>query len=256
MIFCFTGTGNSLHAAQTVASANNDRVILIADAYKTKQIAYTLANNESVGIVFPIYFWGLPTIVDEFISQLQLTNYKPDTFTYAVFTCGASTGRARQMLQGKLGERGYHLDSGFAVVMPDVYILLLELIPAEKQDRVLQKASVELDEISQRVVHRERGIFKVKPGFFPRLKTFVSYPFYKQGRSTKRFHITDDCIECGLCAEICPSSTIHLIDERPHWDKEKCVHCLACLHRCPTSAIQYGKATYRRGRYINPRARF
>src|SRR5665647_3157676 len=81
VIFCFTGTGNSLYAAQTIANANNDKVILIADAYKAKQFAYTLANNESVGFVFPIYFWGLPTIVDEFIAKLRLNNYKEDTFT-------------------------------------------------------------------------------------------------------------------------------------------------------------------------------
>jgi ferredoxin len=256
LIFCFTGTGNSLYAAQTIASANRDKVILIADAYKAKQFTYTLTDNESVGIVFPVYFWGLPTIVDEFISQLQLNNYKEETFTYVVFTCGASTGNAVHMLEGKLREGNHHLDSGFAVILPDVYILLLELIPAEKQERLLQKASEELDEIGHSVANKDRGIFKVKPGLFPRLKTFILYPFYKYGRNTKQFNITDDCIECGLCAEICPSGTIQLIDERPHWDKEKCVQCLACLHRCPTAAIQYGKATYRRGRYVNPKAKF
>ena len=34
-------------------------------------------------------------------------------------------------------------------------------------------------------------------------------------------------------------------------DEEKCSGC-GCINRCPVSAIQYGKRTVDRGRYVNP----
>ncbi|WP_407057868.1 EFR1 family ferrodoxin [Gudongella oleilytica] len=57
---------------------------------------------------------------------------------------------------------------------------------------------------------------------------------------------------CGVCEKICPSGTITMNMKRPEWTEERCIHCLACLHRCPQNAIQYGRKTDGRGRYINP----
>ncbi|MBS1315119.1 MAG: hypothetical protein HP045_01215 [Anaerotignum sp.] len=28
--------------------------------------------------------------------------------------------------------------------------------------------------------------------------------------------------------------------------------CMACVNRCPQTAIQYGKSTTKRGRYVHP----
>jgi NAD-dependent dihydropyrimidine dehydrogenase PreA subunit len=41
---------------------------------------------------------------------------------------------------------------------------------------------------------------------------------------------------------------------RPAWEGQ-CTLCLACLHRCPAEAIQYGKETVGKGRYVNPRVK-
>jgi NAD-dependent dihydropyrimidine dehydrogenase PreA subunit len=37
----------------------------------------------------------------------------------------------------------------------------------------------------------------------------------------------------------------------PVWGKE-CTQCLACIHRCPVQAIEYGKATIGKRRYVHP----
>ena len=79
------------------------------------------------------------------------------------------------------------------------------------------------------------------------------YPSYARGRSTRPFVVTDGCIGCGLCQEICPCGAITLAGGQPLWTKPQCVRCLACLHRCPTGAIHWKKAGEDRGRYFNPR---
>ena len=53
MIFYFTGTGNSLAAAQTIARATDDLLVDIGAAYKYKDFDFTLAQGEQLGFVFP-----------------------------------------------------------------------------------------------------------------------------------------------------------------------------------------------------------
>ena len=86
------------------------------------------------------------------------------------------------------------------------------------------------------------------------LKTYLVRPLFLRflmGRGT-RFRATGACVSCGLCARVCPTGNIALADDgRPRWG-DACVRCLACVHRCPARAVEYGKATERKGRYRHP----
>jgi ferredoxin len=49
--------------------------------------------------------------------------------------------------------------------------------------------------------------------------------------------ITEDCIECGSCAEICPEGAISQGDGRYVIDQDLCIECQSCLDECPSEAI-------------------
>ncbi|MGC9329561.1 MAG: DUF362 domain-containing protein [Candidatus Hinthialibacter sp.] len=59
------------------------------------------------------------------------------------------------------------------------------------------------------------------------------------------FSITDECILCGMCADICPVNAI-VGEEWPqsidHYryvvDQEACVECGECAEICPAQAIE------------------
>ena len=97
MIFYFSATGNSKYAAGRIASSTEDRLISLKDAVRGRSYRYDVSREERIGFVFPVYFWGLPSILRFFVKKLELTGYR-NQYVYAVLTCGSSTGSAGDQL--------------------------------------------------------------------------------------------------------------------------------------------------------------
>ena len=49
--------------------------------------------------------------------------------------------------------------------------------------------------------------------------------------------ISDACVSCGSCAEVCPMSAISEGDSQYVIDADTCVSCGACAEACPMEAI-------------------
>ena len=52
--------------------------------------------------------------------------------------------------------------------------------------------------------------------------------------------ITEDCVICGTCWEICPTNQL-LEDDWYYKIADTCVECGACARVCPNTAIMKGK---------------
>lgn len=51
------------------------------------------------------------------------------------------------------------------------------------------------------------------------------------------FFITEDCTNCGSCAEVCPEGAINQLGSA-HVITDKCIDCASCVEVCPVQAIQ------------------
>jgi len=49
--------------------------------------------------------------------------------------------------------------------------------------------------------------------------------------------IPERCIECGVCAKVCPENAIEMFDGKPVIDSSKCIGCATCAQRCPVKAL-------------------
>lgn len=249
MIFYFSGTGNSYYAARELSKVNKEEIVDIAEAMMNKQFDYQLKSGEQAGFVFPVYFYGIPTIVAEFIDELTL-KLNENTYLYAVMTCGGSISGADQLFRTRLLKNGYSLNACFELPMVDNYLLMYELSSPSEQKIKLDKADQKLLEIAKKITSEDKEGYI--SGAFGKITTQLIYPFYNAGRKTAKFTADERCTSCGLCERNCPEKAIVLEDGKPVWVKEKCVHCLACINACPVEAIQYGKRTRKRRRYLNP----
>ena len=71
-IYYFSGTGNSLKIARDIAEKLEEcELVPIAKVWQQDQLAST---SEKVGFIFPLYYFGLPKIVYDFINNIELAS--------------------------------------------------------------------------------------------------------------------------------------------------------------------------------------
>lgn len=63
-----------------------------------------------------------------------------------------------------------------------------------------------------------------------------SFAFGNAVPHRKGFEITEDCIGCGTCAQVCPQKAV---DEGAPYAirQENCLHCGLCFRECPAGAV-------------------
>lgn len=251
MIFYFSATGNSKYVALKIAAETEEEPVAIADCVKNRNFLFDVKDKEKIGFVTPTYFWGLPSIVIEFLEKLELRmpgSHHP--YIYHVATFGTTTGQVGAAVQEFLNKKGLSLDGRFCVQMPDTWTPVFNLTDKEKVGRINGRTEKQIAETAEKIKQKLVGDFSSRKMPMGAVRLF--YPQYERQRETRHFTVEDSCIGCGLCAKNCPVEAIEMQGGRPVWVKEKCALCLGCLHRCPKFAIQYGNRTKKHGQYRNP----
>jgi len=248
MIFYFTATGNSKFIAERIAAQTGDRVVDIAECVRAGSYSYELAEGEALGFVVPVYFYGIPIIVGDFLRKLDVSQ---KDYSYAVLNSGGTAGNAEGLFR-----RAFPVNAVFGIATVSNYVPLYRMEGDAEIQECLEKAEREIGVILRHVHEKSIGSFNAVRGHFPSVSTFVAYPLYRYGRKTSKFTVNDSCTGCGLCESICPRKAIQLTDGQPTWVIPRCEFCLGCLHRCPSAAINYGGKSAENGRYVNPRVRF
>lgn len=81
-LFFFSATGNSLIVAKDIAAKLPDTQISSIPKVIHQEIDLSADN---IGIIFPVYFLGMPRIVIDFINKLEPSKTK---YIFAVSTSG------------------------------------------------------------------------------------------------------------------------------------------------------------------------
>jgi uncharacterized protein (DUF362 family)/Pyruvate/2-oxoacid:ferredoxin oxidoreductase delta subunit len=57
---------------------------------------------------------------------------------------------------------------------------------------------------------------------------------------------TDLCVQCGVCAEVCPPQAISMSVKGVHIDYRRCIRCYCCQEVCPEGAMRLQEGWIRR----------
>jgi ferredoxin/flavodoxin len=246
-IYYFSSTGNSLVVAKDlVRGLDNAELIAMNKVIE----APDAARYETVGFVYPVYMFGLPLIVADFLKTVKIN---PATYVFSVTTSAGLVGRAHSLAKKILKKRGIDLAVGFSVTMPGNYAPLYGAFSKERQDKIFAQQKIKAQEVLDYVLRKKRG--RIEENHF--LLNLLLYKiFYRVGSSqiplsAKGFWVTEACTECALCVKICPVGNIQMRDARPFWQAH-CQHCMGCLQWCPAQAIQYRRLTLGKKRYHHP----
>lgn len=244
-IFYFSGTGNSLAVSKDIAERLGSTNVF---PMVQKNALDKITDSERIGLVFPVYVFGLPQVVTRFIKSLHI----PDTtYSFAVAVHGGMPCGTLKQAASLFAQNEMTLSAGYAVTMVDNYIPIAGAIAPEKQRKRFENAKAKIEDICSAIKRGDRSIYPGWPlvnWLFSRM--YKSWEPKAAGLDTN-FTADSNCNACGVCEKICPVGNIRLIDRLPKWEHH-CEQCFACLHWCPQQAIQYGKRTSGRTRYHHP----
>lgn len=245
-IYWFSGTGNSLAVAKTLAEKLPDTELIPM----TAAVHHPSEAAERIGIICPVYAFGPPAIVERFIGKL---NAASGAYVFAVFTCAASAGSSVYFLRKMLRKRGLDLSAAWIVKMPENYPPLGGTPGLKSQQKTHAAADLKVEQIVAQLQQGSPDVTE-RSSMFWRAAGRLIYPAFRWGalRGADRFFRADSkCNGCGLCARICPVENIGMNDGHPEW-LGHCEQCFACFHWCPQQAVQYGFSSRLR-RYHHPR---
>jgi len=249
-IYYFSGTGNSLWSAKTIARIIKEGTYpaqecelfnIGVEAQKDKIII----DADTAVFVFPSYAYGLPRVVRLFLKRAVFkAQYAASFVTYGSSPLG-TLGEVRRILKKKRIGKLYF----GSIPSVENYLVLFGPPKAETTERRVLMQEKATEEAARCVIEkRENKVNTFCPFSFlvSRLFSLGLKLFYKH------YRLDENCGGCGICEKICPVSAIVMKDGRPVFSK-KCEHCQGCVDMCPLRAIQFGRIRFASAGYRHPK---
>ncbi|MDR1641772.1 MAG: EFR1 family ferrodoxin [Clostridiales bacterium] len=241
-IYFFTGTGNSLHLAEKIGERVGDCELVSIRANTDLSIPKDL---DRLGFVFPVYFWGLPAIVSKFLTKARFPA-QGQTYVFVAPTFGGIIGNSVPQAKRLLSQQGISLNYGAGLKMFKNAVTFYEM--KEDVQEITRKTDEKAVPLIEAIAEKKENETGKGFKFVDKLHG-KNVPLFAE--KAKSFNVSDDCLSCGICANICPVQNIDMSEGKPTFG-DKCESCLACLQHCPKRAINDGDKTQKRRRYTHP----
>lgn len=252
VILYFTGTGNCLYIARQLADENTT---LLSIPQLVRRGDYDIEADE-IGLVYPIYGHMPPYMVRQFIQKAKLRA----AYKFAVLTYGMRKCDAVEIWDRVSRNAGNHFDYIATLVMVDNWLPNFDMNEQLKIDKHipenLQRITADIsarrawhEPVTEEERQQHQG-FMQWSGLDPEVGFLM--------KSERHFAVSDACVECGVCVNVCPRGNYELTSSGVKV-KGDCEFCFACIQNCPQKAIGFVKhddGTFPDGTEKNPNARY
>lgn len=242
-LFYNSATGNSLYVAKSIKNTfENCELVSMSKALKEGKFE---VNEDIIGFVYPIHCSGLPIVVNEFISKLQIDK---DSYIFAVGVTGGGGADVSFAQINKLLSKGLKINNYCTIKYISNYTRASRKPTKTRAINAIKQNESILLNFIESLKRREMKTTKFKSGF-GEFGYWIWKNLYKN--KDKSFNVNNECIGCSMCQKVCPVDNILMENNRPKWSG-KCVDCMACINICPKKAINIGRSTINKNRYLNP----
>lgn len=234
MILYFSGSGNNKFIANYINKTLNDEVISLNEVIKFNK---PLEFNSSLPylIITPIYAWRYPLIIEDLIKK---ANFNGNNKIYFIASMGQNSGDAQKYLKEialnkKMEYMGYS-----KVIMPSNYVVSEKAISNDEAIKIINDALPIINNLALLIKNNQKFDEPKKEHFGKMYSSFINYGFNKYFKSSKNFKVSDSCIKCKKCIEVCPLNNVSLVNNKITFSTN-CMFCLSCMNHCPINAITY-----------------
>jgi len=240
-IYYFSGTGNSYNIAETICC--NLKYHKLINISKEQNPKY---NNldDAIGIIFPLYYFGIPIIVEEFLLQLKIPK---SVYVFIIVTRGEPmAGGAKRQLDTIFSKNGTAYQFFRYVTMGNNYPFHFfngsnKKIKSQRNLKSDKKVSAFLSDIKRKKQSRIFSVLDYPP--FPaitfNMPTYGYKRFLQIYNQDTYFEVDKSlCNKCKKCEHACSTDNIE-VRSKVEWKHINCQLCLACYNCCPQNAIQY-----------------
>jgi len=227
----FSPTGTTRSVAQAIARGINLNTVKQIDITKpdARKRRLQTSENELLVVAVPVYIGRVPALLSEWFHEIKADrtpvvcvvvygNRDYDDALLELKNIMKNRGGIPIACAAYIGEHSYSSsERPIAEARPDANDLNhAELFGRRISEKLQSVTSV--DHISDINI----------PGLYPYRRDTKLW-------SVDFIAISNECIQCGICAERCPVGAIDS-ENSNLIDKEKCITCCACIKNCPQNA--------------------
>ncbi|MBU0491657.1 MAG: EFR1 family ferrodoxin [Chloroflexi bacterium] len=261
VIYYFSGTGN----AKRLTTMAADRLHAGGHAVEVRSIeepGLSPCHDQASwhGFAFPVYCFGVPRIMRRFLENLPPVT---DKRAFLLVSTGCEVegipmppteGRCLPIGRGILADKGYAVVGGTSAPMPNTWIMAVNAPTPEQTTQVVARAECHVQAFIDQVMAGQE-LWKPTSRIWGPMERLLNPLFQSRGlsRLPRLMRVDGTCTGCGICAQVCPTGNITLVDGRPTWS-DRCEQCMRCFQFCPQEAVQstfIGRTEGRR-RYHDP----
>lgn len=238
-IYYFSGTGCTRAVVNAVAENLKEKAHVTLknmEEYIINGMEVDISADE-IGLAFPIYAFGTPTYVDEFLSLMPGSS--KEIFLLNVSGGGGETVSNRastHFLKKKLNKKGYSVRYESSFIMPSNWASG----PGHDEAVNMYKNALEQSKKVAEDVLGKKVSLRAQPPFISRLISFMGRGEHFGARIYgKSLHSTSACTDCGWCVKNCPKENIKSVNGKMIFG-DACAFCMRCVYGCPENAIEAG----------------
>lgn len=233
--YYFTGTGNTLAVVDAMAKTFASRGVAVRKLRIERSAPKAVDLGKTLGLAFPVAAFTTYPLVWSFVDALPQGD---GAEVFMVATMGGMSAAVAGQLRSALTRKGYKPVGARQIIMPSNF--MRKSVDAAKDAKTAAKAEREATAFATALLDGKAHWGAGVPPLAKAARWFCSHAFEKSGKV--RFATVGvapaKCVNCGLCAKLCPTGNITMAN-LPSFD-DLCQGCMRCFAYCPSQAIYLG----------------